>query len=141
MTKKETIAKHWQELVGTAPEGVCYATGWVHRYFPNGVDYITDYYGKEIIEKIDYEFDLGGLGRFRPKSLRGIEDNNGWIKIETIEDLPINGSYLVVHRDSGTIEKWDFGLINLLDYLEDLVYIVEKCSHYKPIPDPLKPLY
>jgi hypothetical protein len=138
MTKKETIAKHWQELVGKTPEGVCYATGWVHRYFPNGIYDITDDYGKEIIEKIDYEFDPSGVGRFRPNSLRGIEDNNGWIKIETNDDLPTNGSYLVIHRDSGAIVKCDFGILNSLEYKG---YIVEKCSHYKPIPDPLKPLY
>jgi|LakMenEpi03Aug12_release.lakeMendotaPanAssembly.Ray.scaffolds.fasta_scaffold269597_3 hypothetical protein len=140
MTKKETIAKHWQKLVGKTPEGVCYITGWLHGYFPNRILDITNDYGEEILEKIDYKFELfnSRVGRFMPKSLRGIEDNNGWIKIETVEGLPINGSYLVVHRDSGTIQKYDFGILNSLEYKG---YIVEKCSHYKPIPDPLKPLY
>jgi hypothetical protein len=138
MTKKETISKHWQELISKTPAGVCYATGWVHSYFPNGILDLTDDYGEEIVEKIDYEIDPSGSGSFRPKSLEGIEDNNGWIKIETIDDLPMNGSYLVIHRSSGTISKYDFGTLKSLD---DMDYIVKQCSHYKPIPDPLKPLY
>jgi hypothetical protein len=32
------------------------------------------------------------LGKWRPKSLQGIEDNNGWIKISEKEDLPENES-------------------------------------------------
>jgi hypothetical protein len=140
MTKKETIAKHWQKLVGKTPEGVCYITGWLHGYFPNRILDITNDYGEEILEKIDYKFELfnSRVGRFRPNSLRGIEDNNGWIKIETNDDLPTNGSYLVIHRDSGAIVKCDFGVLGLLD---DWNYIIRQCSHCKPIPDTLKPLY
>jgi hypothetical protein len=138
MTKKETIAKHWQELVGKTPAGVCHEKGWVHSYFPNGILDITDDYGEEIIEKIDYQYDPSGVGRFRPKSLRGIEDNNGWIKIETVEDLPKDGVCLVIERASGATVTCGFGFVKSLDYKN---YIVEQCSHYKPIPEQLKPLY
>ena len=32
--------------------------------------------------------DIEDIRAYRPKTLKGIEDNNGWTKIEFIEDLP-----------------------------------------------------
>ena len=69
------------------PFGICDKTGWVHGYFCNGIDDIINDYG-DITDKIDYDIDMSGVGKFRPKSLNGIENNNGWIKIESEKDLP-----------------------------------------------------
>ena len=87
MTRKEIIIKAWMDLNIETPFGICDKTGWVHGYFCNGIDDIINDYG-DITDKIDYDIDMSGVGKFRPKSLRGIENNNGWIKIESIEDLP-----------------------------------------------------
>ena len=87
MTKKEIIIKAWMDLNIETPFGICDKTGWVHGYFCNGIDDIINDYG-DITDKIDYDIDMSGVGKFRPKSLQGIENNNGWTKIESIEDLP-----------------------------------------------------
>ena len=87
MTRKEIIIKAWMDLNIETPFGICDKTGWVHGYFCNGIDDIINDYG-DITDKIDYDIDMSGVGKFRPKSLRVIEDNNGWTKIESIEDLP-----------------------------------------------------
>ena len=87
MTRKEIIIKAWINLNIETPFGICDKTGWVHGYFCNGIDDIINYYG-DITDKIDYDIDMSGVGKFRPKSLQGIENNNGWIKIESEKDLP-----------------------------------------------------
>ena len=87
MTRKEIIIKAWMDLNIETPFGICDKTGWVHGYFCNGIDDIINDYG-DITDKIDYDIDMSGVGKFRPKSLQGIENNNGWIKIESEKDLP-----------------------------------------------------
>ena len=139
MTKKETIFKHWRDLNIDASVGICNETGWCFGFFCNGIDDIKEVYGDGIVELIDFQIGHDGLGEFRPKSLRGIEDNNGWIKIEKVEDLPTNGIYQVIHRDSGKIIICP--ICNLLNDLKHLQYIVEQFSHYKPIEEEKKPLY
>ncbi|EKT4545838.1 hypothetical protein AAIP58_000085 [Flavobacterium psychrophilum] len=87
MTKKEIIIKAWVDLGIKTPFGICNNSGYFHGYFCNGLDEILDGFGiKE--NQIDYDLDFDGVGKFRPKSLIGIENNNGWIKIESIGDLP-----------------------------------------------------
>ena len=77
MTRKEIIIKAWMDLNIETPFGICDKTGWVHGYFCNGIDDIINDYG-DITDKIDYDIDMSGVGKFRPKSLHGIENNNGW---------------------------------------------------------------
>ena len=90
MTKKEIIIKAWMDLNIETPFGICDKTGWVHGYFCNGIDDIINDYG-DITDKIDYDIDMSGVGKFRPKSLHGIENNNGLVKIESEEDLLAKG--------------------------------------------------
>lgn len=52
-------------------------------FWKNG-DY--DYFQTE--DRLGYNGEPVGVQRFRPQSLAGIENNNGWIKIESEEDLP-----------------------------------------------------
>lgn len=139
MTKKETIIKHWADLNIDTPFGICIETGWYFGFFCNSIDDIKEVYGDDIVELIDFEIGDDGLGEFRPKSLRGIEDNNGWIKIEKVEDLPNNwDTYHVVMQKSGRIVKRDLarGLSKNLDISQVQLY-----SHYKPINEQDKPLH
>jgi hypothetical protein len=77
--------------------------------------------------------------KWRPKSLQGIEDNNGWIKIESKEDLPkeIEGYWYVVLK----------GKVNIIELLKDdkskLFQSFKKdgITHYKPIEQPKPPIY
>jgi len=76
-----------------------------------------------------------GHNKVRPKSLQGIEHNNGWIKIETESDLPKTGYYEVIERDSG-IQTRAIISNNVAAKLSLQCY-----SHYQPIKKTLKPIY
>lgn len=76
----------------------------------------------------------------RPKSLQGIETNNGWIKIESEADLPkeINIHYHGIKEG----EYIAFTLkdpINIKALFRD--FTNDKITHYKPIRKPELPIY
>jgi hypothetical protein len=63
---------------------------------------------------------------WRPKSLQGIENNNGWTKIETKEDLPEHwGEYDVVIR----------GKIGRATYLRNDMWLVDGNDYPKKTSD------
>ena len=138
MTRKEIIIKAWMDLNIETPFGICDKTGWVHGYFCNGIDEILEGFGiKE--NQIDYDLDFNGVGKFRPISLKGIEDNNGWIKIESEDDLP---------NKDGLFYLTGFGEVGLGRFCElkkkfktfnGNVY--DGITHYQPIIKPDLPLY
>jgi len=80
------------------------------------------------------EYEKGGSIKYRPKSLSGIEDNNGWISINSEDDLlkqdgyyfglTINGDIVVLRSNNN---KW--------------VIENDETTHYQPIEKPLKPIY
>lgn len=76
-----------------------------------------------------------GTHRTRPIELKGIENNNGWIKIESENDLPKeNGWYLVVDSETNEIIEREF-------YGIKHPYFFNHSSHYQPILRPQKPIY
>ena len=136
MTRKEIIIKAWMDLNIETPFGICDKTGWVHGYFCNGIDDITNYYG-DITDKIDYDIDMSGVGKFRPKSLHGIENNNGWIKIKSEDDLP---------KKRGTFWTFIEGkevVMNTFNTFDDMEFTFDngKVTHYKPLIKPNEPIY
>ena len=75
-------------------------------------------------------------GFWRCKSLQGIENNKGWIRIESKDDLPKEeGNYFIVRNNNEVgasyfIPNNDFSVI-------DWRYI----THYQPIEKPKLPIY
>ena len=75
-------------------------------------------------------------GFWRCKSLQGIENNKGWIRIESKDDLPKEeGNYFIVRSNNevGTsyfIPNNDFSAIDWRDI-----------THYQPIEKPKLPIY
>ena len=73
---------------------------------------------------------------FRPKSLQGIENNKGWIRIESKDDLPKEeGNYFIVRNNNEVgasyfIPNNDFSAIDWRDI-----------THYQPIEKPKLPIY
>ena len=79
----------------------------------------------------------------RPNSLTGIENNNGWIKIESEEDLPKNnGSYFTkTNYCKETIERY-YPIFTKSKSIEDeRKWWLENITHYQPIVKPNNPLY
>lgn len=80
----------------------------------------------------------------RPLSLKGIENNNGWITINSKLDLPIvRGYYFVIMHGKKTImgynpeyQKWIGGGHYYFEPHENL-----KLTHYQPINFPNDPIY
>ena len=73
------------------------------------------------------DFDYKG-GLYRPKSLQGIENNNGWTRIESESDLPKENMVFME-----CITKLGYQATHHF-MIGDEKYMVEKYSHYKLMP-------
>ena len=75
---------------------------------------------------------------YRPKSLLGIENNNGWIKIESEKDLPkeISWCVLEVFKNNGITQAEWWG-----NDKERSKYWMENISHYRPPVKHKPPIY
>ena len=71
----------------------------------------------------------------RPKSLQGIENNNGWIKIESENDLPKEGRIFWVIK-----KGYNYAIVETL-YQNDSDYWMDLFTHYKSIEIPELPIY
>lgn len=83
-------------------------------------------------EKIDKH-----LGKYRPKELRGIDDNNGWIRVA--DALPkISGEYLVITHAKPSSEET---LHVDLEQGYGLNFLESHCTHYRLKEQLKRPLY
>ncbi|MFY7815898.1 MAG: hypothetical protein ACOVRK_12005 [Chryseobacterium taeanense] len=73
MTKPERIEQAWGKYFKVYSSHIDKHTGWCYKYIlVQGI-------------KLEMEWD-GNYGR--PKSLSGIENNNNWVKIESMDSFP-----------------------------------------------------
>ena len=89
----------------------------------------------------DYEEKFAPLvSSYRPKSLQGIEHNNGWIKIESEEDLPEEtGIYFTFSKVSW---KPFYRIDVFTGRLKNSFTNGISCfTHYQPIIKPEPPMY
>lgn len=126
MTKQEKIqeayGEHWETVKSYVDE-----SGWCNWDYKNNCSPSRF----EISEFDTLDFKLGKYLIWRPKSLQDIENNNGWIKIESESDrihdedvwvINMNGNKQIFHQDALELINTSF-------------------THYQPINKPLKPLY
>ena len=79
-------------------------------------------------------------GFWRCKSLQGIENNNGWIRIESEADLPKEGMHHSILLDSECINGYrNYDVI--VFYEVSSRYRKKEISHYQPIEKPKPPIY
>ena len=71
---------------------------------------------------------------FRPKSLQGIENNNGWIRIESEDDLPKESFNYWIFQS-------DLRAVTMKDFYDNKKYYGVKATHYRPIVKPKPPIY
>jgi hypothetical protein len=144
MSKEEKIKEEWDKLLPFKPKG-----GY------NIIDGFSNQLYHQIQEPIDYSFfDYEQVtinsGKIRPKSLQGIENNRGWIKIESESDLPTcDGEYFV--NAKGINNNKQFFIRSWLnakkDFNDNWVFTeypkewLELYSHYQPITKPKPPIY
>ena len=124
MTKQEKIqeayGKYWEQVKDYVDEN-----GWCYAFFTLKTYFKTDFTSE----------------KWRPKSLIGIEDNNGWIKIENVNDVSdleygVSEVYAlkpnIINSVSGSIVRND-----------EITELFEEgwITHYKPIKKSVSPIY
>ena len=88
----------------------------------------------------DYDEIVDTIGIWRCKSLQGIENNNGWIKIESEADLPKEGMHHSILLDSECINGYrNYDII--VFYEVNSKFIKKEISHYQPIEKPKPPIF
>lgn len=131
MTKQEYIkqqyGKAWDAVKGYVDEN-----GWVLLY-----EYETgNPTGAPTPAEVGFNFvEVKGYG-WRVDNLTGIEDNNGWIKVE--DRLPENEDFVIALDDTGQYEAWykpEYGI-----WHEHCLSIVHP-THWRPKVEYPKPLY
>ena len=104
----------------------------------------ADQNGWVLDRQVEYEqkvgFQFGNLYtedlRYRPEQLRGIENNNGWVRIDGPYRLPKSeGKYTVLGK-SGKVETWPF--VNMQHCID---FWLEYFTHWRPVVELPKPIY
>ncbi len=120
---KEAYGKYYTKLSGSIDEN-----GWSNNW-NHFASVETRLFAKEDIEQ--------SKGKWRLKSLKGIENNNGWIKIESENDFPKEELDCFFIKDNLMYQGlWDNILKGFYSGLQKI-----NASHYKKIIIPDLPLY
>ena len=126
MTKEEKIKEAW----GLAYDEV------KHLLTDNGYIRSVDLAHIRLnLSSYNLDLNYNDIGA-RPKSLQGIENNNGWIKIESESDLPKEtGCYHVINKKGRYFRK------NFLKHLNNHQEKWKIITHYQPIEKLKSPIY
>lgn len=129
MNKQEVIKKaygdFWQQCKDFVDEN-----GWIETWKCIKAIGVVPKYGWQTKTRQNPKDNL-----HRPKSLKGIEDNNGWVKIESKADLPKKGTschYITKSGVEGTF-------IDIDDY--QYLHLRNRSTHYFPITKPEPPIF
>lgn len=127
MTKEEVIKEayieYWEQLSDSAKFHALNNNGWLHYnhiLFANGT----------LLDCIEMDC-LSNIDTFRPKSLQGIENNNGWIRIESEANLPKEtGYYHVINKKGKYFRK------RYLKHMDSQNEKWKQVTYYQPIIKP-----
>jgi hypothetical protein len=75
--------------------------------------------------------------KIRPKSIQGIENNNGWIKIESDDDLPKKSGMYWTFIIGKEVVANTFNTFGNNEFTFDNGVV----THYQPIQKPQPPIY
>jgi len=105
-----------------------------------GVDEASEF-GYEPFGEYETRNHIDGVYEWRPKSLSGIENNNGWIKIESESDLPKEQNVDCYFIFKGKIEAGIYLRQHFERPKQNEVVFYKLVSHYQVIQYPQSPIY
>ncbi|SHF17441.1 hypothetical protein [Chryseobacterium vrystaatense] len=126
---KEAFGESWKLLSHSMQQHILTVHHWVDRS-RNRMNLSPEDLGFDEVTECEVHCEF-----WRPIQLKGIENNNGWIKIESEEDMPKSaGRYYVkdMFRDDPCISVFEEAL------RERWLDII---THYQPIEKPKPPIY
>lgn len=128
MTKKELVKNAYEQFYEYVEKSVD-ENGWVkreeHSGFMRNHFYLGNNIETKVVDKVEY---------WRPKTLEGIKNNNGWILIKSEADLPKESYNYWIMQSDGLIQT-------LKEYEENKKYWNIHPTHYQPITKPNLPLW
>lgn len=126
--KQEVIRKAYGEYWDGLKENIDH-NGWVDSAWLDDIAVYLDVKG-------GYDR-CGAVSLFiRPKSLSGIENNNGWISIESEDDFPKDSYNYWVVCSNGSIKT-----LNDFEYYKKYIIPELTITHYQPIIKPQPPIF
>lgn len=126
MTKEEKIKEAWGKLMPDYTN-IDLNSGWSLN------DFHEDYYNED-------EFNTQQIYtpcKIRPKSLQGIENNNGWKSIN--ENLPKEKGYYIMYNGENMVLIELNDTTNMITLREQ--FLKDGFTHYQPIEKPKPPMY
>lgn len=142
MTRREAIKAAWVKITGEETfadlsiDEKGYSNWTCRRYIPPTKWDLLESKTKKLLNSLFKSDTCGYDMLYRPKELNRLEDNNGWIQVNTEADLPKqDGNYWIMWK-GGTEPE-------IHDYTTDCnpEYWVRRIIQYQPIPVPKPPIY
>jgi len=133
--KQEAIKKAYGEYWGKVKDEITEDLFVPYRLLEDSEGITFDFQTMHIV--------YGKPGPFvRPIILRGIETNNGWIKIEEDgSNLPKEKCVCFLFNKRGDTESFAFGQQAYFGSLTETEYILKYFTHYQPTIKPQYPIY
>lgn len=135
MTKQDIIKNHWIGAIGEKKyqsieksidsKGVYPMLGVAENIFKT--------------DKVEFYNPGFGIVGLRPKSLSNIENNNGWIKIESQGDLPKKIGEFIVFNSTGQYQTIYYPEFSAFCRPGTGIHV--SATHYQPTEKKLPPLY
>lgn len=106
--------------------------GWIANKYLGSSDFVLyepfhkEGYWDEDLKKVE--------AQFRPAPLSGIDNNNGWIRINSVDDLPKENAifWVIQNNEIVDMENWEIALS---------YHNRKDITHYQPITKPKPPIY
>ncbi|MFV0195194.1 hypothetical protein OBJ93_06885 [Empedobacter falsenii] len=135
---KNAYIEYWEQLSNEAQQQALQNNGFIHqKYLIDSRGSLLDCLDFEWMDTYDSEFGLS-IRVFRPKSLQGIETNNGWIKIESEDDLPNDDAfYYKICVNNKPCNDYSLSIVEI----RRCYYNINNVTHYQPIEEQKPPIY
>lgn len=131
--KLQAIKAAYEDVGLPFVENVIFDNGWL-KIKPT--QYSSKYKDCDLLKLTTYVHSI------RPKSLSGIENNNGWTRIESEEDLPkeYDVDYFCFHKNGRLTIRSFYEYLGWGEF-EAEILDQSDITHYQPIETPKPPIF